>query len=214
MTSSAAPPEAAVGVFAKAPVPGAVKTRLAGVLGADSAASLHAGLVRHALGTATHAATGPVTMWCLPDASHSFFERCRDEFGVRLEVQRGADLGERMRNAFEPAWAAGSPLILIGADCPALTVRHLRGAAQALRTKDAVLVPAEDGGYVLVGLSRAMPRIFEGVAWGTAAVMAQTRERLAGAGATWTELETLWDVDRPDDYARLQREGLLAEVLS
>lgn len=214
MTSSAAPPEVAVGVFAKAPVPGAVKTRLAGVLGADSAASLHAGLVRHALGTATQAAVGPVTMWCLPDASHAFFERCRDEFGVRLETQRGADLGERMRNAFEPAWASGASLILIGADCPALTAPHLKGAAEALRAKDAVLVPAEDGGYVLVGLARALPEIFADVAWGTAAVMAQTRQRLAAAGATWTELETLWDVDRPEDYARLQREGLLREVLS
>ena len=214
MTSSAPPPEAAVGVFAKAPVPGAVKTRLAAILGADAAASLHAGLVRHALGTATHAAMGPVTLWCLPDASHSFFERCRDEFGVRLEAQRGADLGARMHSAFEPAWAAATPLILIGADCPSLAARHLKSASEALRAKDAVFVPAEDGGYVLVGLARPVPEIFEGVAWGTAAVMAQTRERLARAGATWTELETLWDVDRPDDYARLQREGLLGEVLS
>jgi len=133
---------------------------------------------------------------------------------VRLEAQRGADLGARMRSAFEPAWAAGAPLILIGADCPSLAARHLKSASEALRAKDAVFVPAEDGGYVLVGLARPVPEIFEGVAWGTAAVMAQTRERLARAGASWAELETLWDVDRPDDYARLQREGLLGEVLS
>lgn len=207
-------PEAAIAVFAKAPVPGQVKTRLASVLGPDAAASLHAGLVRHALATAAHARLGPVTLWCQPDASHSFFARCATEFGVRLETQRGADLGERMRRAFEPAWQARAPLLLIGADCPALTVRHLESAAAALRSHDAVLVPAEDGGYVLVGLGRALPAMFEGVSWGGAGVMGQTRERLAAERATWAELPALWDVDRPDDYARLQREGLLAEVLS
>jgi rSAM/selenodomain-associated transferase 1 len=207
-------PEAAIAVFAKAPVPGEVKTRLAPVLGADAAASLHAGLVRHALSTAVHARLGPVTLWCQPDASHSFFARCAREFRVGLAEQRGADLGERMRQAFEPALAGGAPLLVIGADCPALTARHLESAAAALREHDAVLVPAEDGGYVLLGLARSLPPIFDGVSWGSAAVMAQTRERLAAARARWIELPALWDVDRPDDYARLQREGLLDEVLS
>jgi rSAM/selenodomain-associated transferase 1 len=133
---------------------------------------------------------------------------------VRLAEQRGADLGERMRRAFEAAWSEGRPLLVIGADCPALTVRHLAAAAAALRERDAVLVPAEDGGYVLVGLARGVARLFDGVSWGSAAVMAQTRERLQAARATWSELPALWDVDRPDDYARLQREGLLDEVLS
>jgi rSAM/selenodomain-associated transferase 1 len=209
-----APPEAAIAVFAKAPVAGAVKTRLAAILGADAAASLHAGLVRHALSTATDARIGPVTLWCLPDTSDPFFARCAREFGVSLAMQQGADLGERMAHAFECAAREGAPLLVIGADCPALTAEHLRAAARALAGHDAVLVPAEDGGYVLVGLARPLREMFEGVAWGSAAVMGQTRERLAAAGASWKELAPLWDVDRPEDYARLQREGLLAEVLS
>ena len=214
MTSSAPPPDAAIAVFAKAPVPGAVKTRLAGVLGADAAASLHAGLVRHALSTALRAAVGPVSLWCAPDTAHPFFARCADEFGARLEPQLGNDLGERMLRAFEPAWRSAVRLLVIGSDCPALTAAGLEAAAQALRAKDAVFVPAEDGGYVLVGLARPLPGVFEDIPWGTGAVMARTRERLRSAGASWTELPPLWDVDRPDDYARLQREGLLAEVLS
>jgi len=214
MTSTALPPEAAIAVFAKAPVPGAVKTRLAGVLGADAAASLHAGLVRHALSTAVRARTGPVSLWCAPDAAHPFFARCAREFGARLEAQHGEDLGARMRHAFEPAWRGAARLLVIGADCPALTAAHLEAAARALREKDAVFVPAEDGGYVLVGLARPLPGVFDDIPWGTAAVMARTRERLRAAGASWTELPPLWDVDRPEDYARLQREGLLAEVLS
>jgi len=214
MTPGAAPAEAAIAVFAKAPVAGAVKTRLAAVLGPDAAASLHAGLVRHALAAAVAARTGPVTLWCAPDASHPFFERCRDEFGVELAAQRGEDLGARMQAAFEPAWEARSALLVMGSDCPALGAEHLRRAAGALRDNDAVLVPAEDGGYVLVGLARPVASLFESIPWGTGAVMARTRERLERARASWAELAPLWDVDRPEDYVRLQRERLLDEVLS
>ena len=80
---------------------------------------------------------------------------------------------------------------------------------RALASHDMVIAPAEDGGYVLVGLSCPDPGIFSGVAWGGPAVMSETRRRLEGSGIRWKELETLWDIDRPDDYARLAREGLL-----
>jgi len=95
-------------------------------------------------------------------------------------------------------------LLLIGTDCPALTVEHLTSAATALRNgNDAVFIPAEDGGYVLVGLRRPQPGLFEGIDWGTGKVMAQTRERLAALGLRWVEPATLWDVDRPADLCRL-----------
>jgi len=214
MPSNAPRPDGtAVAVFARAPVAGSVKTRLAGLLGPDAAASLHAGLVRHALCAAAHARLGPVELWCTPDERHPFFERCAVDFGAVLRRQDGADLGERMRHAF--ASKRASPrLVLIGSDCPALDAAHLTLAAEALLSHDVVITPAEDGGYVLVGLARAVPGLFENVPWGGAAVMARTRERLAAARVTWTELPMLWDVDRPEDYARLQSEGLLAEVLS
>jgi rSAM/selenodomain-associated transferase 1 len=170
--------------------------------------------VRHALATAIEAAVGPVELWCAPDTTHPFFERCARYFHVALETQAGADLGARMRHAAEASIAARRALVIIGSDCPALTAAHLRDAASALREHDVVIAPAEDGGYVLVGLSRAVPGLFEDVAWGSPSVMAQSRARLAGAGARWKELAPLWDVDRPEDYARLQREGLLADVLS
>jgi uncharacterized protein len=72
-----------------------------------------------------------------------------------------------------------------------------------------VFVPAEDGGYALIGLSRNDARVFEGINWGGTEVMAQTRERLRGLGWRWHELDTLWDVDRPADYQRLLQSGLL-----
>lgn len=101
--------------------------------------------------------------------------------------------------------AHGGPLLLIGTDCPALTERHLAAAEAALaQGNDAVFIPAEDGGYVLIGLQRPCPEVFRDIAWSTAHVMAQTRARLLEAGLRWKELETLWDIDRPADLARLE----------
>ena len=209
MTSSAPPAETRIAVFARAPVPGEAKTRLVPTLGAEGAARLHAALVRRALESAIASGVGPVELWCAPDTAHPFFAQCAAELGVNLRVQRGADLGERMGSAFAAALGENAALVLIGSDCPALTPQALREAAAALRDHDAVIAPAEDGGYVLVGLSRAISGLFDGVEWGSSAVMAQTRARLARAGTRWKELGTLWDIDRPEDYARLEREGSL-----
>lgn len=211
MTSSALPAEAGVAIFAKAPIAGEVKTRLAATLGAGPAAELHAALTTHALRVATGAAA-EVELWCAPDDRHPFFAECAARFGVRLRVQRGRDLGERMRTAFEAAFARGRGLVAIGSDCPALTPEHVREAACALRTHDAVFIPAEDGGYVLAALARVLPPIFEDIAWGGDTVMRDTRARLAAAGASWRELPMLWDVDRAEDYARLRRSRLLDEA--
>lgn len=210
MTSSEHPLRVRVAVFAKAPRLGEVKTRLAPLLGDQGAAELHARLVHHALEAATAARPAALELWCAPDSHDPFFTECARRFGCGLHAQRGDDLGERMAHAFDASLDAGAPVVLIGTDCPALEPRHLVEAAAALRDHDAVFAPAEDGGYVLVGLARPQPRIFSRIAWGTPVVMRQTRERLAEAGLTWRELEALWDVDRPDDYRRLQQSGLLA----
>jgi glycosyltransferase A (GT-A) superfamily protein (DUF2064 family) len=112
------------------------------------------------------------------------------------------------RDALEHAGA----VILIGCDCPALKPRHLREAAAALaRGADAVFGPVEDGGYALVGLTRVAESLFRDIEWGSATVMHATRTRLSALGWRAHELETLWDVDRPADYARLVASGLLDE---
>jgi rSAM/selenodomain-associated transferase 1 len=198
-------------VFAKAPVAGEVKTRLVPLLGPDGAARLHAALVRRALATAIQAGIGPVELWCAPDDSHPFFARCAAEFGAVLRTQEGDELGARMAHAFDAAFARKRSLVLIGSDCPALKATDLQEAARALASHDAVLAPAEDGGYVLVALARRLP-VFEGISWGGSNVMAQTRARLEAAGASWHALPTLWDVDRPEDYARLQGAELAPDV--
>ena len=210
MTSSAPRPDAVrIAVFAKAPVPGAVKTRLAALLGAEGAAALHAGLVRRALAAAVRSGVGAVELWCAPDERHAFFAECAREFGVALRRQVGADLGARMEHAANDTLAAGCASLIIGTDCPALEAAALREAALELGRHDAVLKPAEDGGYVLIGLSRAIPGVFESIEWGGASVAAETRARLARSGASWKELAASWDIDRPEDYTRAQAEGLL-----
>ena len=214
MTGARPEPRARVAVFAKAPVAGQVKTRLAPLLGPEGAAALHAGLVRQALSTALNAHLGPVELWCAPDASHAFFARCAEQFGVALHGQVGADLGARMAAAFDAGLREGERVIVIGSDCPALEAADLRAAAEALASAPVAIAPAEDGGYVLIGLARRVPELFRDIAWGQASVMARTRARLEESGIRWKELATRWDVDRPEDYARLQREGRLSEVLS
>ncbi len=193
-------------VLAKAPVPGAVKTRLIPALGADGAAALHRRLVGQALDTAVRAALGPVELCCAPDPDHAFFAQCRSDFGVHLTAQAGGDLGERMAAAFERVLPAG-PAILTGSDCPSLTVEDLRAAARALvQGSDAALAPTEDGGYALIGLGRPRAELFAGIEWSTERVMAGTRRRLAAAGMRWVELPTRWDVDRPEDLERLRND--------
>jgi hypothetical protein len=204
MTAAAA--ETAVLVFARAPVPGEAKTRLIPALGAAGAASLAARFVRRSLRTAVAAGVGPVELACSPDAQQPFFVQCQRDFGVGATPQQGRDLGERMAEAAR-RHLAHRPVLLVGTDIPPLTPAHLRTAAAALATNDAVVIPAEDGGYVLLGLARWSPRLFERLPWGSAEVMASTRERLRELGWRWRELPALWDVDRPEDLARLAALG-------
>jgi uncharacterized protein len=175
-------------VFARAPVLGQAKTRLIPRLGAWRAARLHARLTRHALRTAAAADCGPVELYLT--RPHSLFR------GAAL--QRGRDLGERMHHAFSKA---RQPVVLIGSDCPMLTAADLRRAARLLRGGyDAVLAPAEDGGYALIALRHPRREFFEGIDWGSGRVYAQTVQRLAGY--RWRALRRVWDLDRPEDLPR------------
>jgi len=188
-------------VFAKAPVPGSAKTRLIPALGAAGAARFHARLVERALGTACAASLGPVELCCAPNRSHPFFAECAARFGVALTDQGAGDLGERMHLAL----AAGLPAVLIGADCPAMTPDYLRQAANALSAgQDVALGPAEDGGYVLIAANRIRPDAFARIGWGGPDVMEEQRARLREVGWRWSELPPLWDVDRPEDLARIR----------
>ncbi len=198
-------PDARILVFAKAPLPGHSKTRLIPALGEQGAADLHERLVKRTLITATEAALCPVELWCAGDMNHPFFRQCQAQFSIPLQQQRGADLGELMANALESALAHCRYAILIGTDCPATTADDLQAAFTALaQGNDCVLRPAEDGGYVLIGLSKPNHFIFQDIHWGSDKVMQATRERLKAIQWRWHELDTIWDLDRPIDLARLE----------
>ncbi|MEO8250477.1 MAG: TIGR04282 family arsenosugar biosynthesis glycosyltransferase [Burkholderiales bacterium] len=220
--SQARTPAFSVAITAKAPLPGFAKTRLIPLLGAAGAARAQRGFILRTL--ATMAAAGPrsITLWCAPDADQRFFRalgRKRSaEPKPRLARQCAGDIGQRMAWAFaahadhaalapRPAPPShAEPLLLVGTDCPALTVHHIAEVVAALADgADATFVPVEDGGYVLVALrdpGAGTFGIFSGIEWSTRRVMEQTRERLRAAGARWHETAPLWDVDEPADWLR------------
>jgi rSAM/selenodomain-associated transferase 1 len=191
-----------VAILARAPIPGAAKTRLIPALGAEGAARLQRWMLQRTVAMALVADVGPVSLWCAGDPAHPDFAVCRAFGRVDLQPQPEGDLGERMLAAIASSSTPAGTLV-IGTDCPALGAAQLRESARALGDHDAVVIPAEDGGYVLIGMKTPAPEAFAGVDWGSARVMAQTRQRLAALGWRWQEADPLWDVDLPQDLDRL-----------
>ena len=206
-------PEFPLAILAKEPVAGWVKTRLIPRLGAEGAAELHRRLVWHTLETAV-AATSPaaITLWTaytslhdpihasLYGPEHAFFDECAERFGIRLCPQPQGDLGIRMHAALA---AMPGPGLVIGCDCPTLDASLLQRCQAALVSADCVLLPAEDGGYALVGTRHADQRLFADIDWGTERVMTQTLSRIQALGWSHACPARVWDVDRPADLDRL-----------
>jgi rSAM/selenodomain-associated transferase 1 len=194
----------AIAILAKAPVPGLAKTRLIPLLGPERAAQLQARLIERAVEAACRSAIGPVALWAAPDERHSLFQAVRLRYGLKLACQSEGDLGTRMLAAIA---AAHGPVLLIGTDCPALTSDHLRTAADVLRRGiDVVLLPAEDGGYLLIGMRAPHAAVFQPpLSWGSPRVLGETRRRLRELRLSWQEPFMLWDIDMPADLDRLDR---------
>ena len=192
-------------VFAKAPVAGQAKTRLMPALGAEGAANMAEKLLLHALQQACELSVDHLELCVSPDAQHPAFERAQLAARGRLHLtlQGDGDLGERMHRAMTRGLTLHSQVLLIGTDAPGLTTAVLQMAQQALTQHDAVFVPAFDGGYALVGLTRPAPTLFLDMTWSTSQVMAQTRERARQAGLQWVELPAVADIDVPDDLIHL-----------
>lgn len=209
-------PACAIGVFAKAPIPGHAKTRLAPLLGAEGAARLQAQLIERSLATAGAALPGAVTLYT-DGGDDPTWADCIRRHGVPRFAQQGKDLGARMLRALNELLAQAETALLIGSDCPALDPATLQAAAAQLQDRRMVFVPAEDGGYVLVGARTPLPSAFVDMPWGSDAVMAQTRARLKSAGwradKDYAELPALWDLDRPEDYRRARDAGLVQDVV-
>ncbi len=198
--------EIQIAIFAKAPIAGEAKTRLIPALGAEGAALFHEQLVRNTVKAAIESGVGPVTVWCGLQMEHSLFSELAETYPVILKEQPEGDLGERMLFAVEQMQ---TPLILIGCDCPMLDASLLKKCANSLRQRSVVILPAEDGGYALLGLNQPIPSLFTDIAWGESSVMATTRERLKEQNISWAEPAKVWDVDRPEDLHKLNQLNFL-----
>ena len=188
-------PDFTLSVFAKAPVPGHVKTRLRPVLDEEQAARLAAAFVRDTLLKAARLGP-PITVYYAGDRA---LLAPLAPPNARWAEQGGGDLGARMARV--PA-----PCLILGADSPHLPVALLRAALAAAPVYDVVLGPAEDGGYYLIGLRAPQPALFEGIAWSTETVLAQTLARADSLGLTVHLTPPWYDLDTPADLRRLARD--------
>lgn len=196
-------PDTVIMVFCKAPVPGQVKTRLIPPLTDEEAAQLHCELTELTLQTATKTSLCQVQLWCSPLTDHPFFSRLARQYLVDLHLQQGDDLGGRMHHAMRYALSHFNHAIIIGCDCPSLTADNLEQAINGLKAgKQCVIAPAEDGGYVLIGLNRPQRSLFDNMPWGTGDVLSLTFARLQSQGIEYEEFATQWDLDTVHDLKR------------
>ena len=198
-------PQARLIIMSKAPIPGKVKTRLIPLLGAVGATECHRMLLEQTLAGLCGAALCPVELSCSPDVQHEFFIRARRRYPLQLTAQVPGDLGQRMSHAVAHALREADRVVVVGADCPAMTPADIDTALRQLgEGADVVLGPARDGGYYLIGLRRHHPALFAGIEWGGADVLETTRARLAGLDLTEHLLATRYDIDTPSDYQAWQ----------
>ena len=194
----------AVLIFAKTPRMGRVKTRLIPALGERAATELYVSLLRRELDWISGETPYATELWVTPEVDHPVLHDLRQRHRLRLQIQQGDDLGARMSHAAREALTRHRRVALIGVDCPALNAGHLQRTFRWLAEgSDAVLGPAEDGGYVLLGMRRWDARLFTGHAWGGSDVAETTRCCFDACGFSWRELSPLWDLDRPEDLPRL-----------
>jgi rSAM/selenodomain-associated transferase 1 len=185
-----------LGVFAKWPKPGSVKTRLAAETSADYAAMVARACWLDTMALAKSLSAAHWLAYAPADAGPAFAE---EAVGWSLVPQSAGDLGERMRSFFADRFAEGADeVVLIGTDSPNLPAAYLEQAFTALERVDVVLGPAFDGGYYLIGLSRPAPDLFgPGIAWSTATVLGATVDRLGGRSLAllppWYDIDTLAD---------------------
>ncbi len=207
--SSHPSPLTALVIFAKAPIPGEVKTRLCPPLTPDEAATLHGSFVldmleRTKLAAAKFQLPFHRYLACAPSSALAFFKIMEERQGVRLLDQVGEDLGERMHHTSVDLFAKGyKQVILVGTDIPSLPLSVYHEAFAMLSRSDVVLGPALDGGYYLIGLTQPTEKLFAGVPWSTDQVLSITQQQAKTLGLS-VGLTTAWrDVDSIADLQAL-----------
>ena len=199
-------PTARIVVFAREPVLGQVKTRLEPVLGEAGCLELYRSMLSRILATVRQSSLAPLALWVSSNASHELFLSYCNKRDIHL--QKGQDLGQKMARAAQECLADDcvDSLLIIGADCPAMDANYLAAALEALQAGNQVVIgPARDGGYVLIGLNSPHEQLFRDIEWGTERVLEQTLAHINTAKLPCHLLESLWDVDSPEDLQNLEK---------
>jgi hypothetical protein len=193
-------------VMAKRPVPGKTKTRLCPPLTPLEAAELYEAMLRDTIGLVSSLRGIEWAIAVTPQTAvgqmGTFAPR-----GARILAVEGADIGECLRGATEQLFSEGfTRVVAVNSDGPTLPAEYIERSVEMLTNSDVVLGPAEDGGYYLIGMRQTQPGLFQGIAWSTVHVAAQTLERAAAAGLTVAQLPSWYDVDTPAELERLRGE--------
>lgn len=187
-------------IMARAPVAGAVKTRLIPALGAEGAALLARRMLAATVATAQRVGLGVPELCVSPNSRDEAWNGLLPD-GVLVTDQVAGDLGKRLAAAAKRVIGGGNSVLLIGTDCPDLTVSRIRDMAKRLADHDAVIHPAVDGGYVLLGLRRFDPSLFTGIVWSGADVGEVTSSRILALGWSLYAGKMLRDIDEPGDLS-------------
>lgn len=191
-------------IFAKAPLAGFAKTRLIPALGAAGAAGLARHMLSHTLEQALATGAQAVELCMSPAPSDPAWQGVPLPETVEQSDQGKGDLGARMNRAIERSMALQQgPVLLIGTDCPSLSTDHIAEASRQLDHHDAVLLPAADGGYVLIGLRTPCPSLFNNMVWSTPTVAFETLRRMANLGLRVWQGPLQYDIDEPADLKHL-----------
>ena len=188
-------------VFAKAPVPGKVKTRLIPALGEDGACHFYTEMLSQIVERFALSKLCPIHLLCHPDTEHNFIKEISSKLDLQLFPQQGRDLGERMFHASTKALMTYSNVILIGADCPDYSIDYIEKSIDLLEDNDVVIGPAFDGGYVLIGMKRPYKYLFNDIEWSTGTVLQTTMIRIKENNLSCALLPPLNDIDRPEDLS-------------
>lgn len=192
-------------IFTKSPVLGEVKTRLQPEYSQEQSLALHEKLLLNTLSLTESLNDLDIELCCTPNRNTLFFLDCENRFPITLSDQQGDDLGERMAFSLSVALQTYGKVIIVGTDCPAIDGKYIEQAVQALEEHDAVIGPAADGGYVLLGLRKFSIELFKDISWGSEVVLTQTKKVLNDLSWSYHELGIMHDIDRPEDLHRYKK---------
>jgi hypothetical protein len=211
-------------VFAKSPILGTAKTRLQPLLPKEFSLALHCQLLKTVLKQWSESVICPIECWIAGDESVFKAQIINDATAnlktLSIYQQQGQDLGERLAHAIEATFNDAQKqkniegVFVVGSDCPFINAEYLLDACVKLEKYDAVIGPADDGGYVLLGLKVPNTKLFKDIEWGKSCVYEQTLTRLREFNLNYFELPSLPDIDHPEDLVKLKGHADFSHLLA